>query len=279
MSTVGDWLHRAAASLDAAGIDSARLDAELILMHAWGCDRIRLITASRDPLPAEVLETAGRLLARRRAREPLAYLTGVREFWSREFAVGPEVLIPRPETEHLIEAVLARFPERETPWRFADIGTGSGCLAVTLACEYPATFVAATDLSEAALVRAHGNAERHGVTARMSWHAGDLYEALPGDAAAFDAIVSNPPYVSLAEYRELAPELGFEPRGALTDEADGLALLRRLVAGAAQRLVPGGYLIVETGPCGLPQATAPMVLEAEIVDLAGHVRGGVYRLD
>ena len=275
--TVGNWLRHAASRLHDAGVDAARLDAELLLMHAWRADRVRLITGRDDTLPAEVLAEAEALLARRAGREPLAYLTGFREFWSRDFAVGPAVLVPRPETEHLIEAVLARFPDRDRPWRFADIGTGSGCLAVTLACEYPAAFVAATDISEPALAIARSNAVRHGVAARMAWHRGDLYGALPGDTAAFDAIVSNPPYVSLAEYGELAPELGFEPRGALTDEADGLALLRRLVAGAAERLVPGGYLIVETGPCGLPEAEGPMALEEEIRDLAGLVRGGGYR--
>ncbi len=277
MSTAGQWLRHAATRLSDAGIDSARLDAELLLMHAWHCERVHLIAHSYDELPADVLAEAERLLRRRRAREPLAYLTGSREFWSRDFAVGPDVLIPRPETEHLVEAVLARFPRSDVPWRFADIGTGSGCLAVTLACEYPAARVEATDISESALALARRNAGRHGAGQRIGWHLGDLYAALPEDMAPFDAIVSNPPYVSLAEYRELAPELGFEPRGALTDDADGLSLLSLLVAGAADRLAPGGYLIVETGPCGLPQAVAPMRLEAEITDLAGRLRGGIYR--
>jgi release factor glutamine methyltransferase len=277
MSCAGPWLRHAASRLAAAGIDSARLDAELLLMHAWGCGRAHLIAHSRDELPADVLAEAERLLARRGAREPLAYLTGWREFWSRDFAVNAAVLIPRPETEHLVEAVLARFPERERPWRFADIGTGSGCLAVTLACEYPAARVEATDISAAALACARDNAERHGVEARIHFRQGDLFAALDAADGPYDAIVSNPPYVSLDEYRDLAPELGFEPRGALTDEADGLRLLARLVAGAPAHLLPGGDLIVETGPCGLPPAPAPMAFAAEITDLGGRLRGGVYR--
>jgi release factor glutamine methyltransferase len=277
MTTAGQWLRQARAALDDAGVESARLDAELLLMHAWQVDRTHLIAHGTDPLPDEVEEAAGKLLARRRRREPLAYLTGSREFWSRDFEVGPDVLIPRPETEHLVESVLARFPERDRAWRFADIGTGSGCLAVTLACEYPSALVTATDISQAALAVARRNAAHHGVDVRIAWHRGHLYEALPPHAGPFDAIISNPPYVSAHEYRGLAPELRFEPSGALTDEADGLSLLSVLLAGAAAHLVAGGYLMVETGPCGLPAPVPGMALEEEIHDLAGLLRGGVYR--
>lgn len=274
--TVGQWLRQARSALDAAGVDSARLDAELLLMHAWHIDRTRLITRNTDELPDEVRGNAEALLQRRCNREPLAYLVGSREFWSRDFEVGPGVLIPRPETEHLIEALLARFPDRDRPWRFADIGTGSGCLAVTLACEYPAASVMATDISESALAVARRNAERHGVSSRIGWHQGHLYDALPTGTAPFDAIVSNPPYVSLDEFRNLEPELGFEPAEALTDGADGLSLLTALLAGAADRLAPGGYLMVETGPCGLPAPMDGMTLETEIRDLADRLRGGIY---
>jgi release factor glutamine methyltransferase len=276
MTTAGQWLRHAAAALKTAGVESTRLDAELLLMHAWHVDRVHLITGNRDELPAKVQEAAELLLQRRCRREPLAYLVGNKEFWSREFEVDPDVLIPRPETEHLIEAILARFPDRQHPWRFADIGTGSGCLAVTLACEYPASQVIATDISEPALAVARRNAMRHGVAARMSWHHGHLYEALPPGTAPFDAIVSNPPYVSHEEFKRLPPELHFEPAAALTDEADGLSILRTLVAGAARRLVPGGCLVVETGPCGLPPAIPSMILEEKIRDLAGQLRGGIY---
>jgi release factor glutamine methyltransferase len=277
MTTARQWLRHAKAALDAADVESARLDAELLLMHAWQVDRTQLITRNTDPLPDAVVDAAEQLLARRCRREPLAYLVGSREFWSRDFEVGPDVLIPRPETEHLIEAVLARFPDRQQPWRFADIGTGSGCLAVTLACEYPAARIAATDISAPALAVARRNAARHGVEARIAWHQGHLYDALPPDTMPFDAIVSNPPYVSRHEYQDLAPELRFEPAGALTDEADGLSLLSALLAGAPAHLAPAGYLMVETGPCGLPAPVPAMSLEQEIRDLAGLLRGGIYR--
>ena len=277
MITAGQWLRHARTALAAAGVESPPLDAELLLMHAWDVDRTSLITRNMDALPDEVEVAADRLLERRCQREPLAYLVGNKEFWSREFEVGPGVLIPRPETEHLVESVLTRFSDHGRPWRFADIGTGSGCLAVTLACEYPAAGVTATDISDSALAVARRNAARHGVAERMHWYRGHLYEALPPGTAPFDAIISNPPYVSLDESRNLEPELGFEPAEALTDGADGLSLLTALLAGAADWLTAGGYLIIETGPCGLPAPTTAMALEGEIRDLAGRLRGGIYR--
>ncbi|HXH65495.1 MAG TPA: methyltransferase, partial [Mariprofundaceae bacterium] len=144
------------------------------------------------------------------------------------------------------------------------------------ACEYPAAGVTATDISGPALTVARRNAARHGVSARIDWHQGHLYEALPPHTPPFDAIVSNPPYVSRDEFHNLAPELRYEPAGALTDEADGLSHLTALLCGAQALLVPGGYLVVETGPCGLPAPIPAMAFEAEIRDLAGLLRGGVY---
>jgi len=148
---------------------------------------------------------------------------------------------------------------------------------VTLACEYSTASVTATDISEPALAVSRRNAARHGVAERMHWYRGHLYEALPPGTAPFDAIVSNPPYVSLDESRNLEPELGFEPAEALTDGADGLSLLTALLAGAADWLTAGGYLIIETGPCGLPKPVPAMIFETEIRDLAGRLRGGIYR--
>ncbi len=275
MKTASQWLRDAARRLKAAGIETARLDAELLLMHAWGCSRVQLIQRSQDALPDAVATEAGRLLARRLQREPLAYITGEREFWSRSFRVGPDALIPRPETEHLIEAVLERFPDRDRPWRFCDIGTGSGCIAVTLACEYPQANVVATDISAPALALARQNAERHQVLHRIDFLEGDLLQPL--GKRRFDAIVSNPPYVALQEMDALDAELAFEPRQALTDEADGLRLLKALVSDAPDHLKSGGWLIVETGPCGLPPETGIMKLETTLTDLAGRLRGGVYR--
>jgi len=275
VKTAAQWLRDAARRLKAAGIETARLDAELLLMHAWGCSRVQLIQRSQDALPDDVKTEAGRLLARRLEREPLAYITGEREFWSRSFRVGRDALIPRPETEHLIEAVLERFPDRDRPWRFCDIGTGSGCIAVTLACEYPQANVVATDISAPALALARQNAERHQVLHRIDFLEGDLLQPL--GKRRFDAIVSNPPYVAAEEMLILEPELSHEPRTALTDEADGLRLLKALVSDAPDHLKSGGWLIVETGPCGLPPETGTMALETTLTDLAGRLRGGVYR--
>jgi len=252
-----------------------RLDAELLLCHVLDKPRSWLIAHADDALDAPHMHAFEVLLARREKREPVAYITGEKEFWSRPFHVSPDVLIPRPETEHLIEAVLAHLPNRNAPYAMCDIGTGSGCIAVTLACEYPNARVTATDVSSAALAVARANAERLGVAGRMYFTQGDLYGALAGTEC-FDIIVSNPPYVSQQEMEDLEPELGFEPRQALTDEADGLSHLGRLVGQAANHLTPDGLLLLETGLCGLPEASGGLRLHERIIDLAGHLRGGIY---
>jgi release factor glutamine methyltransferase len=275
-------LARAAGLLQSAGCASPRLDAELLLCHVLERPRSWLVAHADDALATTQVTDFHGLLARREAREPLAYITGEKEFWSRGFRVTPDVLIPRPETEHLVEAVLTHFPDREKPWRFCDIGTGSGCLAVTLACEYPRAVVTATDLSAAALDVARSNAERHGTAGRIDFHAGDLFAALASGSAPFDAIVSNPPYIGIAEMDALEPELDFEPHHALYDNQDGLSLLQQLVAEAGHWLSPHGALIVETGICGLPEeiptsdAGVRLVLQQRIFDLSGQLRGGVY---
>jgi len=272
-----DLLYASAKSLALAGADAPRLNAELLLMHVWHCDRIALISRSQHEVPETIRQTFEALLERRLNREPLAYILGEKEFWSRRFIVTPDVLIPRPETEHLIEAVLQRFPERDAPYRFCDIGTGSGCIAVTLACEYPLAHVAATDISAAALQIAARNASEHGVAERMAFLQGDILHPLAGSAERFDAIISNPPYVALAEMNDLDNELSFEPRQALTDEGDGLSFLQRIVDQTPEHLKQDGYVILETGPCGLPKPPTALILDEEIHDLAGHLRGAAYR--
>lgn len=269
-------LAQAAEALQNAGCASAKLDAELLLCHVLGKGRIWLIAHADDALDAVPVNTFHALLSRRLQREPVAYITGEKEFWSRSFLVCPDVLIPRPETEHLIEAVLTHFPDRQAAYRFCDIGTGSGIIGITLACEYPRAHITATDISAAPLGVAASNAERHAVLARMAFFQGDLFAALNDGMQAFDAIVSNPPYVAQHEMAALEPELGFEPRGALTDEADGLHYLARLVSGAPALLKKNGLLIVETGLCGLPEGTNQLPLKEHITDLAGRLRGGIY---
>lgn len=268
-------LTRAVETLQQHDCATPRLDAELLLCHVLDRPRSWLIAHADDALDAADIHAFEALLARRARREPVAYITGEKEFWSRPFQVSPDVLIPRPETEHLIEAVLEHFPDRHAPLRFCDIGTGSGCIAVTLACEYPQAHVTATDISAEALAVARANAGRLGVAGRMCFSQGDLYGALAGTKS-FDIIVSNPPYVSQQEMDDLEPELGFEPRHALTDEADGLSHLARLVGQAASHLTQNGLLLVETGLCGLPETSGGLHLRERIIDLGGHLRGGIY---
>jgi len=266
----------ATAQLIRAGCASPRLDAEILLCHAWHISRSELIIRMPDDVPAEVKNRFRPLLARRQRREPVAYIIGEKEFWSRPFRVDRRVLIPRPETEHLIESLLQLYPDRQGAFRFCDIGTGSGCIAVTLACEYPRARLTATDISADALDIARSNARRHGV-GHITFRSGSMFAALRADDGPFDAILSNPPYVALQEYAGLEAELAYEPREALTDEADGRHYLQMLVNQAPAWLARSGHLLVETGTGGLPGSTEEMTLQEKISDLAGHLRVGIYR--
>lgn len=277
MRTIRDVLLEATAQLQAAHCDAPRLDAELLLMHVWQCSRVDLITRAHDAVPGLVLEQFQALLARRCLREPLAYIVGNKEFWSRDFYVNPDVLIPRPETEHLIEEVLRLFPDQQGEYTFMDMGTGSGCIAVTLACEYPKALVMAVDISEAALQVAASNAQAHGVSDRIQWICSDMFRDVDTSSLQLDALISNPPYVTLPEMDALEQELSFEPAHALTDGADGLTYLNMMRDVASQILKSGGYALFETGPCGLPTSSHDIVLLRTFQDLASHVRGGVYR--
>jgi len=277
MNTRG-LLLAATGRLKQAGCESPRLDAELLLMFAWKSGRTDLIIRANDEVPESVATTFGNMLERREQRQPLAYITGEKEFWSRPFLVTPDVLIPRPETEHLIEALLEVFPDRQAPYRFCDIGTGSGCIAVTLACEYPHARITATDISQAALEVARQNAKALNVDDRMSFYCGNMLGALPHADGPYHAVISNPPYVALHEMDELEKELSHEPRNALTDETDGLSFLSTILNEGMQHLHAQGYVIVETGPCGLPETPDQLYLEKEIHDLADLLRGARYRL-
>jgi len=272
-----ELLREAVSRLEAAGCASPRLDAECLLAFAWSTGRTGLIARMTDPVPDEVRGRFHALLERRIRREPLAYITGEKEFWSHSFAVNPSVLIPRPETEHLIEACLEAYPDPQQPIDICDIGTGSGCIAVTLASEYSNSRVVATDLSTSALDTARVNADRLKVADRVKFRQGDLLAALAPADGPFDLIVSNPPYVAATEMPDLEPELAFEPRMALTDEADGLQLLARILHDGLRHLKAGGHIILETGCCGLPPAPAGLHEEKRITDLAGHLRIGIYR--
>jgi release factor glutamine methyltransferase len=223
----------------AAGSGGARLDAQLLLAWVLARSRAQLLADAQNPAAEAQAAAYRRLLARRAAGEPLAYLTGRREFWSLELAVTPAVLIPRPETEILVERALALGPAAA---RVADLGTGSGAIALAIARERPAWRVVATDISAPALAVARANAAALGL-GEVEFLEGSWFEPLRGER--FELIVSNPPYVAAGDAALAA--LGFEPAAALTPGADGLAALRLLARGAAAHLAPGGWLLLEHG--------------------------------
>jgi release factor glutamine methyltransferase len=234
-------LSRTERYLGQAGIESARLDAEVLLAHLLGSSRIQLYTRYDRPMRADELDAYRRLVRRRADREPVAYLTGVKEFHSLPFSVTPDVLIPRPETEHLVDAAVELSRSRDGP-RLLDVGTGSGCIAVAWAVEVESGRFTATDRSEAALEVARGNAERHGVRERGEFRVGDLF-APAAEGAPYDLVVCNPPYVSPDE--ETDPECLREPRDAVFTEGDPMDLYGRLLAEAPSMLVPGGHFLLE----------------------------------
>jgi release factor glutamine methyltransferase len=221
------------------GVDAPRLTGELLLAHALKCDRVRLYLDFDKPLAEPELAAFRDLVKRRADGEPTAYLVGKREFWGRPFRVTPAVLVPRPETELLVEAALAALPAGGTA---LDLCTGSGAIAISLALEKAGARVVATDLSPEALAVARENAAALGATVELL--EGDLFAPLPADRR-FDLVVSNPPYVPTGELAGLSREVRREPRLALDGGADGLLLLRRIVAEAPRWLAPGGTLLLE----------------------------------
>jgi release factor glutamine methyltransferase len=245
--TIHDRITAAAARLGAAGIarDEAERDARLLARAILGWDAARLLAHSRDREPRELALAYDELIARRAAREPVAYLIGRQEFWGLSFEVSPAVLIPRPETELIVEAAIALFPERTMPLRIADAGTGTGCLAVALAHERPGAQVMATDTSSEALSIARRNAERHGVADRIDFLRADLLDGVDGP---LDLIVSNPPYVPDRDRATLPPEVrDHEPAAALFGGPDGLRVIETLLKQASVRLRPCGVLLIEFG--------------------------------
>ncbi len=228
------------------GIGQPRADAEVLLAHVLGIERIQLYLNFEKPLGTAELARFRELVRRRAAFEPTQYIVGKQEFWSLEFEISSAVLIPRPETEIIVEKALALAGEN--PTLVLDIGTGSGAVAVSLAHERPGIRAVATDKSFPALEIARRNALRHGVSDRVRFAAMDLMDALaPGRR--FDIIVSNPPYVSETEFLDLAPEIAnYEPHSALRGGgAQGLSIVRRILEGFQSYLKPGGSLLVEIG--------------------------------
>ena len=233
--TVLDVVRLSTNYLSEHGSDSARLDSELLMAHALGIERLGVYLQYDRPLGDHELDTIRILLRRRGRGEPIAHLTGRREFYGRSFRVTPAVLIPRPETETLVERAIKVAREQGGELRIADLGTGSGCLACTLAAELPGATVIASDLSAAALAVAAENAEALGVAGRVLFVEGGWAEGLVAD---LDLVVSNPPYITSAEMEELPRDVTFEPRLALDGGADGLDAYRDLLPAVAER-APG----------------------------------------
>ena len=242
-------LNLAVEKLEAAHVGSPRMNAEVLLMFVLACDRAYLYAHPERELTAEESARYDEALAERSRGKPSQYITGHQEFWGLDLIVSPAVLIPRPETEHIIETVLelVRKAGPPAPLRIVDVGTGSGCIALALARELPRAEVHAVDISAAALEIARANASRLELAGRIAFQESDLLEALPAEPA-FDFVVSNPPYVGEAEPEKVQREVReFEPRVAVFAGEKGLEAYQRLIPQARQRLKPAGWLVVEIG--------------------------------
>ena len=238
-------LGQAVRRLGSGGVESPRLDAELLLSRVLGASRATILAWPERRLTPKELTAYRNLVARRADREPLAYILGQREFFGLDFAIDPRVLIPRPETELLVEHALRRARDPGSPSHIADVGAGSGAIAVALAVHLPGATVYALDGSAGALEVTSMNAHRHRVGDRVSCLQGDLLEPLRGPV---DLITANLPYVTATEWQDLPPEIReYEPRSALDGGPDGLALIRRLLSTAGPYLHPGGAILLEIG--------------------------------
>jgi len=269
-------VNHGAAILRAAGIDNPRLEARLLLAHALGLPIAALLRDPQtlaDPAPFQAL------IARRAAHEPLAYIIGRREFWSLDFAVSPATLIPRPESETLIEAALAAFAHRAPPTLILDLGTGTGCLLLAALHEFPRAFGIGTDCAPEAAVLAAANAAALGLADRAAFLCGDWAAALD---ARFDLVLCNPPYIPTSDIDGLMPEVArHEPQSALDGGADGLGAYRRIVPSLSALLQPDGVAVLELG-IGHAAAVAALAAESGLVattrpDLIGIARAVVLQ--
>jgi release factor glutamine methyltransferase len=274
--TILEVLRWAAAYFQDKGVTEPRASAEVLLAHALGVSRLDLYLRYDQPLSPEELATFKALVVRRREGEPTAYLTGHKEFWSLDFKVTPAVLIPRPETETLVQAVLEVFKKTEnrnqkTGYQGLEVGVGSGAVVIALARELPETSWVALDLSWPALVVARDNARRHQVAPRLHLVQADLLSALRPEAR-FALLVANLPYVPDPVWRQLPGEIkDFEPQEALRGGADGLALLRPLARQAHLHLQPGGWLALEVAGGQAPEVMA-LLRETRTYDRVETVR-------
>lgn len=268
-------LGSASRSLAAAGIDSADLDAELLLRFVLGWDRARLVASALEPVPADAEARFEALVAERAKRRPLQHLTGTQAFWRHEFLVTPAVLIPRPETELIVEESLRRLRGAHRPV-VVDVGTGSGCIALSLAAELTDAEVHAIDVSPAALAVARENARHLGLAERVSFHEGDLLAPIADEEGRFDLVACNPPYVDPSD--ALPPEVrDHDPAVALFPPGDTLSIYARLAPQALRSLRSGGWLVVEVGH-GQSQSVAAVLsragftVDSVLADLQGMPR-------
>jgi release factor glutamine methyltransferase len=274
--TVLDLLKWTTEHLNRQGIDTARLDAEILLAHALGMKRLDLYLNYEKPISQDERSVFRELVNRRaKQRVPVSQLLGEREFWSMRFLVNSDVLTPRPETEVLVSAALDAMPDLERAYRVLDLGTGSGAIALAIANERPAAQLTASDVSISALKVARTNADQLQLKDRVRFVEGSLFAALPGEI--FDLVIANPPYIARSERAVLPPELSHEPEEALFGGEDGYAVIRPLVAQVGTALIEGGLFLVELDPrqtgtvvgwCREAGLAAVSVLH----DLAGHAR-------
>ncbi|MCB2204635.1 peptide chain release factor N(5)-glutamine methyltransferase [bacterium] len=264
------------------GIDEAKLSAEHLLAHVLGQKRLQMYLRFDQPVKEEELTVFRELVRRRLKHEPVQYIVGSTEFYGLEFKVTPDVLIPRPDTEHLIDTVLDfhKAGQLADDMQILDIGTGSGAIAIALAAQLPSIRVVATDISAAALAIASANAERNKVADRIDFVEHDIFtDNLPGGGEQFDIVASNPPYIPEADIATLQPEVrDFEPMIAATDGGDGLRFYRRIVKIAPGFLKTGGLLLLEVG-AGQAQTVAAMLTDANMQKV--HIRedyGGIERV-
>jgi release factor glutamine methyltransferase len=274
---IQEALREAGQRLAASGVPSPDWDAELLLLHVLGWDRAQLLTRLGEALPQEAEPQYADLVAIRAQRKPLQHITKRQAFWRREFEVSPDVLIPRPETEILVEAALARIEGLAAPL-VIDVGTGSGCIAISIACERPDAQVHATDISPAALTVARRNAERLGCRDHVRFYAGDLLAPVASSAGTVDLLVSNPPYVDRSTAATLAPEVrDHEPAVALFPDGQADSVYHRLIPASWPALRCGGWLLLEIG-LGMAGnvmrlcADAGFVTESPLSDLSGIPR-------
>ena len=262
------YLRRATEFLTARGSAAPRLDAEVLLATVLSTNRVGVYLRFDQSLRPGEVDHYRELVRRRASGDPVAYLVGKREFWSHELAVTPDVLIPRPETELLVELALAAMKDREGASRVLDLGTGSGAIAIAISRELPRACVVAVDVSMAAAAVAHANAASAGVAERVAVVVADWGSCVRAGAR-FDVVVSNPPYVATEALATLPLEVRREPRLALDGGDDGLAAYRRLVPEAAAMLAPGGAVLLEVG-VGQAEGVAALLAASGLVDVSWH---------